>query len=87
MRLIERAQEIGLVLDRVRRALQRANAIALLDLRVVAADEFVEAWVDLVEEQTELDPLVAPDVGTGRAPYPEFLHRGSDHTLVVLTLE
>src|SRR6266516_3706925 len=85
--LNERAQEVGLVLDLVRRAFQHANAVAILDLRVVAADEFVEAWVDLVEEQTELDSLVAPNVGTRRAPNTEFLHRGSDHTLVVLALE
>src|SRR6266516_2097698 len=85
--LIQRIQKVGLVFDRVRRAFQHASAVAILDLRVVAADQFVEAWVDLVEEQTELDSLVAPDVGTRRAPNTEFLHRGSDHTVVVLVLE
>ena len=85
--LVERAEEIRLVLDRVGRTFEQAKLAALLDLRVMAADDFVETRLDLLEEQSEFDALVAPDVGTGRASGAKFLHRGRDDAFLVFVLE
>ena len=53
----------------------------------MAAGNPVEAAADLLEEQPELDPLVAPDVRTGRAPGAEFLHGGRDDAFMILGLK
>src|SRR5947199_8126670 len=87
LRLVERAQEIGLVLDRVRRSFEQAYLAALLHLRVVSADDFVEARPDLLQEQPELDPLVAPDVRARGPPRPKLFHGGGDDPFLVFALE
>src|SRR5207249_3901530 len=53
----------------------------------MAAHDFVETSVDLLEEQSELYPLVAPDIGTWSASGAKFLHRGRDDAFLVLGLE
>ena len=53
----------------------------------MAAHDLVEIGADLLKKQPELDPLVAPDIRTGRASRAEFLHRGRDHPLLVFRLE
>src|SRR5438876_9803299 len=60
---------------------------AILDLRVMTADDLVEAGADLVAEQPELDPLVAPDVRTGRAAGAQLVHGSGHHAVLVLGLE
>src|SRR5437660_7525348 len=85
--LVERAEEIRLVLDRVRRTFEPTDTAALLDLRVMAAHDFVETSVDLLAEQSELDALVAPDIGTWSASGAKFLHRSRDNAFLVFGLE
>src|SRR5437762_10265955 len=53
----------------------------------MAAHDFVETGVDLLEEQPELDALVAPDVRAGRVPGAEFVQRGRGDAFLILCLE
>ena len=85
--LAQAREEISLVLHRVGRALEQEFAIALLDLRIMTGNDFIASGIDLLEEEAELDPLVAENVGTGRAPLLEFAEDVRDDALLVFGLE
>src|SRR5690349_16394357 len=53
----------------------------------MAADDPVETGIDLLEEQTELDPLIAPDVRAGRASGAQFRKSLGDDALLILRLK
>jgi hypothetical protein len=85
--LAELTQKVGLVLDGIGGAQQMNRAAAVLDPRVVAGGDEIEAAVGAVDERSELDRAVADDVRARRSARLELRDRVADNILEVLALE
>src|SRR4051812_1112786 len=87
LRLAEPRKKIGLVLDRIRGALEVKGLITVLDLRVMPGRDLIKPAFDLIKEESEFNPLVAENVRTRGPASLQFADHVRNDPLLIFALQ